>query len=65
MAHTEDGIASALTQLARHGAPGELPVTIETTRGLVVDRLLVAGCPVIPVHPNAFHAVSVCVLIWS
>jgi hypothetical protein len=36
---------------------GELPVAIETTRGLVVDRLLAAGHPVIPVHPNAFHAV--------
>src|SRR5699024_7615974 len=33
------------------------PVAIETTRGLVVDRLLVAGHPVVPVHPNAFNAV--------
>ncbi|MDT5255912.1 MAG: hypothetical protein QOD10_992 [Mycobacterium sp.] len=32
-------------------------MAIETTRGLVVDRLLAAGHPVIPVHPNAFHAV--------
>lgn len=54
--HTEDGIASALARLARHGNPAELPVAIETTRGLVVDRLLGAGHPVIPVHPNAFHA---------
>lgn len=38
--HTEDGICSALARLARHGRPGELPVTIETTRGVVVDRLL-------------------------
>lgn len=29
---------------------------IETSRGLVVDRLLAAGHPVVPVHPNAFHA---------
>ncbi len=54
--HTEDGIARALAKLARHGDPGELPVAIETTRGLVVDRLLAAGHPVIAVHPNAFHA---------
>ncbi|WP_330228174.1 IS110 family transposase [Nocardia sp. NBC_00508] len=54
--HTEDGIARALARLACYGGPGELPVAIETTRGLVVDRLLTAGHPVIPVHPNAFHA---------
>lgn len=54
--HTEDGITRALAQLVRHGEPAQLPVTIETTRGLVVDRLLAAGHPVIPVHPNAFHA---------
>ena len=33
-----------------------IPVGIETARGLVVDRLLAAGHPVIPVHPNAFYA---------
>ena len=55
--HTEDGIVRAVAKLADHGDPGELPVAIETTRGLVVDRLLAAGHPVIPVHPNAFHAV--------
>lgn len=55
--HTEDGIGRAVAALADHGDPGQLPVAIETTRGLVVDRLLAAGHPVIPVHPNAFHAV--------
>ena len=29
---------------------------IERTSGLVVDRLLAAGHPVVPVHPTAFHA---------
>jgi transposase len=57
LAHTEDGIASTLARLRRHGDPAGLPVAIETTRGLVVDRLLAAGHPVIPVHPNAFNAV--------
>lgn len=28
----------------------------ETTSALVVDRLLAAGHPVVPIHPNAFHA---------
>jgi len=55
--HTEDGLEATLTRLASHAAPADLPVAIETTRGLVVDRLLVAGHPVVPVHPNAFNAV--------
>ena len=55
-AHTEDGFAKTLAKLGKHGNPGELPVMIETTRGLAVDRLLAAGHPVVPVHPNAFHA---------
>ncbi|MFQ6331490.1 IS110 family transposase [Nocardia sp. CWNU-33] len=37
--HTEAGIATAMQRLACHGDPARLPVTIETTRGLVVDRL--------------------------
>jgi transposase len=46
----------ALARLARHGQPAELPVIIERSTGLVVDRLLAAGHPVVPVHPTAFHA---------
>jgi hypothetical protein len=46
-----------VARLAGYGDPGGLPVAIEATRGLVVDRLLAAGHPVIPVHPNAFHNV--------
>ncbi|MFC4512195.1 IS110 family transposase [Streptomyces ehimensis] len=56
LAHTEEGFARTLARLRKHGAPGDLPVAIETTRGLAVDRLLAAGHPVVPVHPNAFHA---------
>jgi transposase len=55
-AHTEEGIVRTLAKLAKYGDPADLPVAIETTRGLVVDRLLAAGHPVVPVHPNAFHA---------
>ena len=55
--HTETGMAAALARLRRHGDPAGLPVAIETTRGLVVDRLLAAGHPVIPIHPNAFNAI--------
>ncbi|MFE9428993.1 IS110 family transposase [Kitasatospora sp. NPDC006697] len=56
LAHTEQGIEATLKRLRRLGSPADLPVAIETTRGLVVDRLLAAGHPVVPVHPNAFHA---------
>jgi transposase len=54
--HDEEGIDAALARLATHGAPGELPVAIEITSGLVVDRLLEGGHPVVPIHPNAFNA---------
>lgn len=55
-AHDAEGIDTALARLASHGRPEELPVAIETTTGLVVDRLVAAGHPVVPIHPNAFHA---------
>ena len=55
--HTEEGFARTLARLRRHGDPAGMPVAIETTRGLAVDRLLAAGHPIVPVHPNAFHAV--------
>jgi transposase len=54
--HEEAGLTGALERLAALCPPGELPVAIEATSGLVVDRLLRAGHPVVPVHPNAFHA---------
>ncbi|HEY1973350.1 MAG TPA: transposase, partial [Pseudonocardia sp.] len=55
--HTEDGLARTLARLRGYGDPAGSPVAIESTRGLVVDRLLAAGHPVVPIHPNAFHAV--------
>jgi transposase len=54
--HTEQDLAAALDRLARHEDPAGLPVIIERTSGLVVDRLLAAGHPVVPVHPTAFWA---------
>lgn len=56
LAHSAVGIDSAIARLGRHGAPGELPVAIEATSGVVIDRLLAAGHPVVPIHPNAFNA---------
>src|SRR4051812_6765837 len=54
--HSEPDLANALARLAGHAPPAELPVAIEATGGLIVDRLLAAGHPVIPIHASAFHA---------
>jgi transposase len=51
--HSADGIASLITRLARLGNPGEIPVGIERPNGRLVDLLLEAGHPVVPVSPNA------------
>jgi len=56
LTHDERGIEEALSRLARLGRPEDLPVAIESTASLVIDRLLAAGHPVVPIHPNAFHA---------
>jgi Transposase/Transposase IS116/IS110/IS902 family len=56
LAHTEAGIDQAMTRLAGHGRPDDLRVAIEATSGIVVDRLLAAGHPVVPIHPNSFNA---------
>jgi hypothetical protein len=54
--HTETGLGETVIRLARWGRPQELPVAIERSGGLVVDRLLAAGHPVVPIHASAFHA---------
>lgn len=54
--HDASELDATLARLSGLGEPRELPVAIETTSGLVVDRLLAAGHPVVPIHPNAFNA---------
>lgn len=54
--HDEAGFDGVLRELALLGLPSDLPVAIERPDGIVVERLLAAGHPVVPVHPNAFHA---------
>jgi transposase len=51
--HSADGIALLTGRLARYGAPGGIPVAIERPNGRLVDLLLEAGHPVVPVSPNA------------
>jgi transposase len=54
--HTRDGFADLVARLARLGDPGQIPVAIERPDGRLVDVLLEAGHPVVPVHPNAIKA---------
>ena len=54
--HDEAGFERALTRMRRHGEPRDLPIAIERPNGVVVERLLAAGHPVVPIHPNAFNA---------
>ena len=51
--HTADGIASLIRRLAKHGDPEVVQIGIERPNGRLVDLLLEAGHPVIPVSPNA------------
>lgn len=49
-AHSEAALQRIFNELAKLGAPHALPVAIERPSGLVVERLLAAGHPVVPVH---------------
>ena len=51
--HSADGIAGLVRRLARYGEAGVMPVAIERPDGRLVDLLLEAGHPVVPVSPNA------------
>lgn len=51
--HTAAGLAGLTARLARLGDPAAMPVAIERPDGRVVDVLLEAGHPVVPVKPNA------------
>ena len=54
--HSADGIALLARRLAGYGEPGGMPVAIERPNGRLVDLLLEAGHPVVPVKPNAIKA---------
>ncbi|WP_084966063.1 IS110 family transposase [Thermoactinospora rubra] len=53
IAHSSDGIASLIGRLARLDDPAAVPIAIERPNGRLVDLLLEAGHPVVPVKPNA------------
>ena len=54
--HTADGINAMLVRLARLAAAAELPIAIERPSGLLVDALIEAGHPIVPIHPNVVKA---------
>ncbi|MFO7165992.1 hypothetical protein MHAS_04819 [Mycolicibacterium hassiacum DSM 44199] len=51
--HTADGIATLIRKLSKFGDPADVHIGIERPNGRLVDLLLEAGHPVIPVSPNA------------
>ncbi len=51
--HTAEGIATLIGKLAKFGDPADVQIGIERPNGRLVDVLLEAGHPVIPVSPNA------------
>lgn len=56
VAHSADGLDRLVRKLAGLGEPGDMPVGIERPSGRLVDVLLEAGHPVVPVSPNAIKA---------
>jgi len=51
--HTATGFTGLTRRLAKLGEPSQVPVAIERPDGRLVDALLAAGYPVVPVKPNA------------
>lgn len=51
--HSADGIALLIRRLTKLGEAMDIPVGIERPNGRLVDLLLEAGHPVVPVSPNA------------
>lgn len=56
IAHSAEGFERLLGRLGRLADPGALPVAIERPDGRLVDRLLEAGHPVVPVKTTAIKA---------
>ena len=56
VAHSAEGLDRLVRKLAGLGEPGDMPVAIERPSGILVDALLEAGHPVVPVSPNAIKA---------
>ena len=56
VAHSATGLTSLIQQLRRVADPADLPLAVERPSGLLIDTLVDAGFPVVPIHPNALKA---------
>jgi transposase len=56
IAHSAEGLGRLLRRLAALGDPAGIPAAIERPSGRLVDALLEAGHPVVPVSPNAIKS---------
>jgi transposase len=54
--HSAAGLGELIARLGRLGDPAERPVAIERRDGRLVDRLLEAGHPVVPIPAHALKA---------
>jgi len=54
--HSASGLADLIQQLRRVAGPAALPIAVERPSGLLIDTLVEAGFPVVPIHPNALKA---------
>jgi transposase len=55
--HDAAGLRELLARLRRYApTPAQLPIAIERPSGLLVDALVEAGYPVVPIHPNIVKA---------
>lgn len=54
--HTAQGMATLRARLTKLAEAPALPVAVERPSGLLVDTLVDAGFPVVPVHPNVLKA---------
>ncbi len=56
VSHDTEGLRRMLRRLKRLAPPEQLPIAIERPSGLLVDTLVEAGHPVVPIHPNVLKA---------
>jgi transposase len=54
--HDAAGFAEMHKKLDRLAPAGDIPIAIERPSGLIVDALIEAGHPVVPIHPNVVKA---------
>jgi transposase len=56
VSHSAAGLQDLGEKLSRIAPAAELPIAIERPSGVLIDTLVEAGHPVVPIHPNAVKA---------